>query len=284
MGVCTAMLLFSMMVLRRSVIKIDSVSYLVAANSYIAITTVTPLFLDMSFNSIYGQLHPDSYFGGWVCRFKSYVLYIHGCVYFTSFLLQSIYRFCRIVYPTRVFLHSFRPYAILSIGLWFLAAVLLLPSFLLGDIDYLPHDYHCQFPPNNLRGSLVGLSLLFLIPFILTLICYFYTMYYVRTQTTALTTINQNRNIRRDLIVLSRLVFLFVFITAVALPHVLIPIIYAITGYLPTWVVSFEWLLTMFSLTAVSIIQLFVTPHLKKLFIRTTTVQPTTKLNLTVHK
>lgn len=271
------------MLLHRTVVKTDSVSYLVAANSYISIITVTPLFLDMSFNSIYGELHPDSSFNGWVCRFKSYFLYIHGCVYFFSFLLQSIYRFCRIVYPTRAILHSFRPYAILSIGLWILAPILLLPSYFLGDIDYLPNDYHCQFPPTNLRGSLLGLSLLFLLPFISTLICYFCTMYYVRTQSRALTTINQNRNIRRDLIIFSRLFFIFIFITAVALPHVLIPIVYALTGYLPSWVVSFEWLLTMFSLTATSIIQLFVTPHLKKLFIRTTRVNPTTGQNLTVH-
>jgi hypothetical protein len=177
-------------------------------------------------------------------------------------------------------LHSFRPYAILSIGLWFLAAALLMPSFILGDINYLPHDYHCQFPPSNLRGTLRGLSLMFLVPFILTLICYFYTMYYVRTQTTALTTINQHRSIRRDLIIMSRLVLLFIFINTVALPHVLISIIYAITGYLPTWVASFEWSLTVFSLTAASIIQLFVTPHLKKLFVRATRMHPMAKLNI----
>jgi hypothetical protein len=186
-------------------------------------------------------------------------------------------RFCRIVYPTRVVLRSFRLYAILSVAQWILAAILLLPSFFLGDIKYLPEDYHCQLAPTDLRGSLLGLSFLFLIPFVSTLICYMYTMYYVRTQTTALITINRYRNVRRDLIVLSRLVFLFTFITAVALPHVIIPIVYTITGYLPSWVVSFEWLLTVFSLTAGCIIQIFVTPHLKKVCIRTIRIGPVTR-------
>jgi len=257
------------MLLRRSVIKTDRIGYLVAANSYIAYTLATPIFMEMSINSIYGQLHPSTSFDGWRCIFKSYALYITGCVYFFSFLLQSIYRFCRIVYPTRTTFQSFRLYAILSVALWILAATLLLPSFLLGHIEYLPEDYHCQFAPTNLRGSLIGLSFLFLIPFVLTLICYFYTMYYVRIQTTALTTINQYKNLRRDLIILSRLVFLFTFITTVALPHMIIPIIYTITGYLPSWVVSFEWLLTLFSLAAACIIQIFVTPPLKKICIRT---------------
>ena len=92
-------------------------------------------------------------------------------------------------------------------------------------------------------------------------------MYYVRTQTAALTSINQNRGIRRDFFVLSRLVLLFTFLTAVALPHVLIPIAHALGAYIPGWVVSFEWTLTVFSLTAGCILQIWFTPHLKKIFL-----------------
>jgi len=131
------------MLFRRSVIKTDSVGYLLAANSYIVFIIASPLFIDMSMNSIYGELHANISFDGWMCSFKLYVLYINGCVHFFSFLLQSIYRFCRIVYPTRIVLRSFRPYAILSVAQWILAATLLLPSFCLGDIKYLPQDYHC---------------------------------------------------------------------------------------------------------------------------------------------
>lgn len=280
-GVCTSTFLFFVMLLRRSIMKTDKVGYLVSVNSYIAFIVASPIFIDFSVRSIYGQLHSNVSFDGWVCTFKAYVLYTSGCVYFFSFLLQSIYRFCRIVYPTRILFQSFRPYAIVSVGMWFLGAILLLPSYFIGAIEYLPEDYHCQFPTTDLRGSLVGLSIIFLMPFILTLICYFYTMYYVRSRTSALITINRYRNVRRDLIVLSRLVFLFTFITAVALPHVVIPIVYAITGYLPPWVVSFEWLLTVFSLTAACIIQIFVTPPLTRICIRNTRINPVTRMNPT---
>jgi hypothetical protein len=283
-GLCTAVFLFFIMFLRRSIIKTDRVSYLLAANSFIAFTGASPIFMEMSINAIYGELHPNSSFDGRLCSFKSYVLYTIGCVYFFSFLLQSLFRFCRIVYPTRAILQSFRAYVILSVAQWILAAILLLPSFCLGHMSYLPADYHCQLAPTNLRGSLLGLLFLFLIPFISTLICYFYTLNYVRTKTTALTTINQRKNIRRDLIILSRLFFIFIFLTAEALPHVIIPIVYAITGYLPPWVVSFEWLLTLFSLTAACIIQMYVTPHLKKICQRTTHINPITGLHLAVHQ
>lgn len=280
-GVCTTIFLFSLMLFHRSIIKIDKVSYLLSANSYIAFIISSPFFLEMSLNSIYGEFHPDISFDGWNCRFKGYVLYITGSVYFFSFLIQSIYRFCRIVYPTRIEFQSLRPYVILSISQWIFAATLQLPSYFLRVIQYLPNDYHCQFDPTDLSGSLLGLSILFLIPFMLTLICYLYTMYYVRVRTTALITINQYRNVRRDLIVLSRLVFLFTFLTAVGLPHVVIPFVYTITGYLPFWVIPFQWLLTVFSLSTACIIQIFVTPPLKKICVRKARVIPIITLNAT---
>lgn len=106
-------------------------------------------------------------------------------------------------------------------------------------------------------------------------------MYHVRTQTTALIMINQYRSVRRDLIILSRLVFVFIFITAAALLHAIIPIVYTITGYLPPWMVSLEWLLTLFSVTTGCIIQIFVTPHLKKLYVRINRIIPLARQNPT---
>ena len=94
-------------------------------------------------------------------------------------------------------------------------------------------------------------------------------MNYVRTRSAALTTIRQSLSIRRDLIILTRLVLVFTFVNTVALPHVVIPIVYATSGYIPRWASPFEWLTTIVSLVCVSIIQIFTTPQLKKLCIRT---------------
>ena len=94
-------------------------------------------------------------------------------------------------------------------------------------------------------------------------------MVYVRTRSAALTTIRQTLSIRRDLIILTRLVLVFTFVNTVALPHVVIPIVYATSGYIPEWASPFEWLTTIVSLVFVSIIQVFTTPQLRKLWIRT---------------
>ena len=277
-GLFTTFSLFILMCIRRSVVKTDRVTYLLAANSYIVFIITSSLFIEMSVNSIYGELYPHSLFDGWLCRFKAYFLYINGCVYFFSFFLQSIFRFCRIVHPRRPTFQAFRLYAILSMTQWPLAAILLAPSYILGHIEYLPNDYHCQYPPKSVRKSLLGLSFLFLIPFILTLVCYFYAMFHIRTRTTALTLVNQNQRLRRDFLVLSRLFLLFMFLNAVALPHVLIPIAHELGAYIPNWIVSLEWALTVFSLAASCVLQICLTPHLQKLFLRPARIRPTVKL------
>ncbi|CAF0898136.1 unnamed protein product [Adineta steineri] len=273
-GVCVTIILFLTMLCRRSIVKTDRVSYLLLANSYIAYLVASPFFAEMSLNSIYGQLHPNSSFNVKSCVFKSYIIYVSGCVYFHSYLLQAIYRLCRIVYATRLQYQSFRIYAILSIGQWVLAALMLLPSLLAGSIEYIPTEHHCQIAATNLLGSLLGLSFLFLIPFVSTLILYFYTIHYVHTKTTALHAINHHTSIRRDLIILSRLIILFTFISTVALPHVLMPIFYVLTNYLPVWISALEWLFTCFSLNTACIIQIFSVPQLRKLWLPAIRIQP----------
>jgi hypothetical protein len=87
----------------------------------------------------------------------------------------------------------------------------------------------------------------------------------IRKQTAALITINQQVHIHRDLIILKRLVIFLTIVTIVGAPHICLPVIYVITGNLPPWIISLEWLLTVLAVVAVSIILLFITPYLKKL-------------------
>ncbi|CAF2732252.1 unnamed protein product [Rotaria sp. Silwood2] len=94
-------------------------------------------------------------------------------------------------------------------------------------------------------------------------------MHYVRTRSVALIDIHRNLNLSRDIAILTRLFILLTFIIKVAMQHILIPIIYVLFGYAPLWASPFEWFTTLFSLVCVAIIQIFINPHLKKLFART---------------
>lgn len=68
-------------------------------------------------------------------------------------------------------------------------------------------------------------------------------------------------------------------ITFVAAPHAYLPIIYALRDIL--WIVSLEWMLTSLALSVVSILLLFISPHLKKLRTRLHAVHPVQNMTIT---
>jgi hypothetical protein len=256
------------MIIHRQITREHRIDYLLYANTYIAALFVAIFFIDFSAYSIYGQRYMDVSFNGWWCKVKGYLMYINGCTFFYTFALQAIYRVCRILYRTKVRLQSFRLYTILSVGLWILVSCELLPSLLIGDIEYITNHYHCQFSPKNLRASLTVYPLGFILPFSITVYCYTWAMCSVRRQTAALMTINQRVCLQRNIIILKRLMTLLCIVTIVAAPHILLPIVYIIIGHLPEWVISVGSLLTGFPILAVSITLLFVSPHLKRLWTR----------------
>jgi hypothetical protein len=265
-GLIGALALLGMMCYRWSTIRTNRTSYLLIANGYIDLLLTCPLFIEMSIKSIYGQLYPKSDFNGKSCIAKAFISHMTGCVYFYSFLLQAIYRFCRIVHPRKARFQSFRCYASMSVMQWILAFVVLLPNLLRGDIEYMPEEYHCQFALTNVQGSMIGLAGLFLIPVASTLGCYIYTLHYIRRKSTALITIDQQLRTRRDLRIFSHLMILLTFVSMTGLPHLIMSIVYAITGYSPPWAIAFVWVLTFISFFTSSIVQLFVSPHLRTLF------------------
>ena len=268
LGMCVTIVVFYAMFTHRALVRRNRMDFLLFVNSYLSLLIIELLLTDMCVYSIYGYFHPESSFDGFWCRFKSYLLYIQGYVYFYSFLVQSIYRFCRIVFHTRPRLRSFRLYAVASVLLWVNAFWQMLPCLLLRFVDYMPSEYHCQFRLFDLSGSLLGLSINFLAPYLLALACYMLTMYCVRKRSAELTRINQQVSIRRDLLILKRIVTLMTFVAFVALPHVMLPIIYALDGALPPWATAFEWLTTAIALTVVAVIQIFISPVFRQIFIR----------------
>ena len=280
-GLSITLLFFAMLWYRRLIVKTDRISYLLITNSYLAFLVTCPFFIEMSINSIYGQLHPESDFRGWECIFKAYISQWTGCVYYYSFLLQAIYRFGRIVYPNRPISHSLRVYGFLSIGQWFLATIVLTVCWWFGYFDYLPKEYHCQFPPWNILVSILGLSSIFLIPFSATLGVYFATLYFVRKRTNALVMLQHDSSVRRDLVILTRLIILFTFVSSVGVPHMITIIAHSITGYSPSWAVSFSWFFTFLSFSTAAVIQMCVSSHMRKLFALSGRIQPASTRTIT---
>ncbi|CAF1281751.1 unnamed protein product [Rotaria sp. Silwood1] len=121
-------------------------------------------------------------------------------------------------------------------------------------MEYLHNDYHCQVAPSSMRGSLTVCVLGFLFPFIIIACSYVYTIYYVRQHNPTIITINRRTNMRRDMIILKRVLIILTLLTSSAAPHALFPIAYRILGSLPTWLVALEWLLTIVALISIAVI------------------------------
>ncbi|CAF4107867.1 unnamed protein product [Adineta steineri] len=257
------MLLF--IILHRPTIRGERIDCLFLANIYIILLVISCFFLDMYFYYITGYLYPNSSFDNLWCRTKGYILYICGYSFFHSFSLQAIYRICRILYPIQTKRQPFNLYAIIFLGQWIFSAIELLPSLLIGDIEYLENDFHCQVAPTNMRSSLTVCLIGFLAPFTIILYCYGYTIYYVRKHNSTIITIKQRTILRRDLIILKRIILLLTVLTSSAVPHVAFPIIYIMIGSLPKWLVSLEWALTILALLSISLVIPRISPHLKRL-------------------
>ncbi|UJR32501.1 hypothetical protein I4U23_019963 [Adineta vaga] len=220
----------------------------------------------MSVHYIYGYFYPRTIFNTWLCRIKAYVLYICGYAFFHSFSLQAIYRICRILYPLQMNRQPIYVYVIVSVCLWILSALELLPSLLIGDIQYSAYDLHCQFSPTNMRGSLTVCLIGYLFPFSIMACCYFYTIYYIRKHNSIIViTVKQRVRMRRDMVILKRIITLLAVLSSSAIPHALFPIIYMIYGALPVWLVSLEWVLTIIALIITSVFLPFLSPHMKKM-------------------
>ncbi|CAF0901810.1 unnamed protein product [Rotaria sordida] len=144
------------------------------------------------------------------------------------------------MYPIQTKHQPFSFYIIVSFGQWIFSALELIPSLLIGDMEYLHNDYHCQVAPSSMRGSLIVCVLGFLFPFIIIACSYVYTIYYIRQHSSTIITTKQRKSMRRDMIILKRVLIILTLLTSSAAPHAFFPVAYRFLGSLPTWHILYK--------------------------------------------
>jgi hypothetical protein len=241
-------------------------AHLLCLNMYVSLGIGCAIMLDIYCYTLYGHLHPNISFDNRWCYIKSYLFYVSGCSFFYSYLLQAIYRLCRIVFYTKPLLQSFNLYIGGIILQWILSFLQVIPIYLLGIFEYLHNDYHCQIALSNIRGLFLGLSMVHLIPISLTTICYIYTVVYICQSSNSIRTTRQRVSDRRDLFVLSRVFIILTVMIGSGLPQIGISIFYQYYGYLPYWSTQFQWLTATFSVLCVAVILMFVSPNITNFF------------------
>ncbi|CAF1041708.1 unnamed protein product [Rotaria sp. Silwood1] len=260
--------MISIMLFYKLSIKIDRTIHLLSINMYVSLFIGCAIILDIYCYTLYGHLHGNISFDGQWCYIKAYLFHVSGCAFFYSYLLQAVYRLCRIVFYRKPSLQSFKLYIYGIIIQWILSFLQVIPLILLKTFQYLPDDYHCLVATHNIRGLLIILSFVHMIPVTLTTTCYIYTMMYIRKCSKTVKPIRQLANNRRDFIVLTRIFILLGINILSSIPTIIISLCYQFSEYLPCWLTQFQWFTATFSLCCVSFVLIYVSPNLRKLWKR----------------
>jgi hypothetical protein len=273
LAVLISILMIWIMVFHLSPRRTGQTAHLLCINMYISLLIGCAIMLDIYCYTLYGHLHPNISFDGQWCYIKAYLFYVSGSSFFYSYLLQAIYRLCRIVFYTKPSLQSFNFY-IGGITLqWIFSFLQVIPVYLLGTFEYLHHDFHCQIALSNISGVLTGLSLVYMIPISLTTVCYIYTVIYIRKSSNTVRSTRQRASDRRDYSVLTRVFILLAVMIGSGMPQLGICIFYQSFGYLPYWSTQFQWLTATFAVFCVSVILIFVSPNLQNFFRQSLSLQ-----------
>ena len=206
--------------------------------------------------------------GPW-CYWRGF--FIHGffCTLYDSYILQAIYRLCRVVFYRHQGFHDFSLYLYLIPVVFLFGLLGISPTLVRGDIVYLASEYYCQTPFTNLWAINYVAVRVFFLPIVLIALIYVYLLRYLR-RSSRLTTnhIQQSRSNRnmRDLIIIRRLLLILIFLILLGLPSVIFLSIFIVTGELMAITYRIGWLSASFSLVFLAAMLIHLTKPVRKTF------------------
>ncbi|UJR24488.1 hypothetical protein I4U23_005863 [Adineta vaga] len=194
------------------------------------------------------------------------------CLIYCSITLQSFHRLCRVVFHTKKSLQSIRLYQILIVIQWIICLLIMIPGLLFDFFKYSNNDYLCQIDYTSLIKTCINGILTYAFPVYGSIGCYYYTLRKIRgrNHNLILTMTNiQQINVRRDLIVLYRICILVGLLMTIPIPITIGYSIYWCSNYLPWWLSQFQWLIFSVIINMITIILIFISPHLRILWTKT---------------
>jgi hypothetical protein len=247
----------------------EKILFLLSLNMYISIFIFALFLLDMFISMLRGHINPnisqtvdDT---SW-CRLKVYLLTIALICSLYSNTFQAFYRFLRIVFYTHPFFYQNIYLYIFGIFIQiFLSAFQPLPILLIGEYQY--DDYHCQILLTSWRGITMAAVLIWLLPVSITIAIYTYTIHYIRNNSSSFT-LQQQKRIKRDFIVIRRILWLIIFVVIFGMPACCTTIVYYLFNYIGWWANHLTWSTFILSFIGMSIVQTYYSPRLRVLWAR----------------
>lgn len=142
------------------------------------------------------------------CVARAYMKYSVYSSFNYSFMLQSLYRYVIVIYPTRLLFQSFKFQASLISMTWTITLVFPLPFILVNSIIYDANNQICMVP-FRLSFSLLYLTFgMYILPISMTMLIYLQLFRYVHGMNRRVTSTNVVNRAQRELRMVQRTVIL----------------------------------------------------------------------------
>ena len=191
-------------------------SKLLLCNSFFSEILFACIMLSMAIftfkNDITKIFYEDSF-----CKFRGYMSYAISSVRSHSYLLQSIYRYISVIYPTHIYCQSIRLQCFLITLIWIIS--LIHPYIFVNEIKYDLDNQVCHMPLKTSSFIFYTCFLSYLNPITMIIIIYFKLVRYIKCMSKNVTPANQLLRAQRELNMVRRIVMLIIVLITLGLPY-----------------------------------------------------------------
>jgi hypothetical protein len=156
-----------------------------------------------------------------LCIFRGFLGYVVTALQNYSYLLQAIYRYITVVYPTRLFWQSAKFQVFLICLTWIFGFLCPIPLVLTGAIKYDVDSQICQMALRLSFLTFYNVLLVYMIPISLIVFIYFKLVRYVQEMSKHVTPVNTLFRAQRELKMVRRIVILVNGVVTIGLPYVI---------------------------------------------------------------
>lgn len=154
-----------------------------------------------------------------LCIFRGYMSYALSAVRSHSYLLQSIYRYMIILYPSNRYVQSERLQIGLILFTWLISLIHPFPFILTNQIEYNSVNQVCHVPFEKPFSIFYTCSFAYLNPLIIIATIYLKLVRYIRRMNQLITPVNQYIRIQREFVMVRRIVMLLIVLITLGLPY-----------------------------------------------------------------
>lgn len=215
----------------------------------------------------------------WPCMPIGYLSYMAVGIQYYSYLLQAMYRYSLMIYPTRLLCQSLKFQTLLIIITW--VFWLIYPTMLIytEQIVYIPDAKVCQMPPKFSLLKIFTVFLTYFTPMVTVTIIYIQMVHCVREMGKRVTPANSLSHAKRELELVRRIVLLLFSLLTLGIPYMIF-FIMSFFNTTPKYYFRIIWVFVSATLVLIMLALFQVTEKLKKSimkripFLRENTIQP----------